>query len=199
MFACLFDKINLNNLEETMLEHTNESYVVKASARIIMAVMLLVTLVLSSHAALAGIIDGECDDTINDPGKGRQVLYHTNHYKFLRGCVRQSDDRIEDLQNLSGKECAAPRVDGCSLGESKYLFTERDQMLMKAACNEHDLCYSTYGTTKLECDGNLGANLRSLKDKHQGGYTVEAVVGAVLVFGDHDAGQNWGKDHNCRK
>lgn len=199
VFPYSFAKINLNNLEKTMLEHTNESHAVKAIAGIIMVVMLLVAFVLSPNAALAGIIDGECDDTINDPGKGRQVLYHTNHYKFLHGCVRQSGDRVEDLPSLSGKECASPRVDGCSLGESKYLFTERDQTLMKAACNEHDLCYSTYGTTKLECDGNLGANLRSLKDKHQGGYSVEAVVGAVLIFGDHEAGQDWGKENNCRK
>lgn len=181
-----------------MSKYVKESYAV-AIAKIVMAIMLLVTLVLSPNTALAGIIDGECDDTINDPGKGRQVLYHTNHFVFLKGCVRQSDDRVESLPMLTGKECASERVDGCSFHESKYLFTERDQRLMKAACNEHDLCYSTYGTTKLECDANFAGNLIELRSRHQGGYVVEAVVGAVVVLGDHEAGQEWGKNHNCIK
>lgn len=183
-----------------MLGYTAESYPVKAIAKIGMAIMLAVTLVLSSSASLAGIIDGECDDTIFDPGTERQVSYHTNHYVFWDGgCVRQSNDRTESLPMLAGKGCASVRVDGCTLKQSQPLFTERDQRLMKAACNEHDLCYSTYGTTKLECDGNFAGNLIDLRSKHQGGFVVEAVVSAVLVLGDHQAGQDWGREHNCIK
>jgi len=142
----------------------------------------------------------DCADTIDDPGKDTWVTYHTNKWSIWR-CVRQSGDRKQCLPQLLGGSCAAPRVDGCSIPDSvAWTFTDRDKKIMKAACNEHDLCYSTAGVEKKYCDGALQENLNYLKNKFDGTFTVSVVVGAVVEFGDsgYESGQKWGEDNNCR-
>ena len=167
--------------------------------RLIISVLLILPC-LPPTSALAGPLG--CQDTILDPDKDTRIKYHTNHFVwnwFMSKCEKQSGTRYQDLPETDGRSCAEPRIDGCSLHESKYLFTERDKNLMKAACNRHDLCYSTYGTTKLDCDSQFGVNLDYAKSKFDGTYTTSVIVAAVLALGDHASGQRWGKAHNCKQ
>lgn len=165
----------------------------KVSAFSLPALFVVATLGLTTGTGWA-----DCPDTILDPGDDTSVHYHNNHLT-ITGCAKLGSNKTWGIPDNSGEKCAASRIDGCSLHESKYLFTERDKKLMTPACNEHDLCYSTYGTSKLGCDGELGKNLDAIKRKFNGSFQTGVVVSAVLLLGDHQAGQNWGKDHNCSK
>lgn len=142
-----------------------------------------------------------CDDEIFDPGTGLRVLYKNCYASFpLFQCESKGGQKNAIIPVRRGRDCAAPRIDGCSIPSTVGLsFTKRDHRLMKAACNEHDRCYSTHGIPKSQCDADLWKNLSFIKNKFNGYFTVKAVVGGVLAFGDesYSAGQSWGKSHNC--
>jgi len=144
-----------------------------------------------------------CGDQIEDPGKDTAVHYKNQSFNWKHAaCEPSSGVKKYPLSLHSAKTCAAPRIDGCSLHEAKYLFSDRDKKLMTASCNIHDLCYSTYhdepaAIAKVKCDTEFGENLTVAKLKFGGTYNVTTVVSAVLVFGGISGGQAWAKDHKC--
>lgn len=164
-------------------------------------IRILILLVgLFSTQVVAGIIDGQCDDTIYNTGNDIHVRYHNNSWSWGK-CKKSSAKRNWWIPHKRGKSCADSRVDGCSYGLAKIAFTERDKKLMRPSCNEHDLCYSTKGNSKKDCDNDFKNNLKKTKKKFQGGFVVDTLYDAVLVLGEksYKNGQAWGAKHKCKK
>jgi len=165
--------------------------------KVIGTIILLVGLFLTQGTA--GLF--ECDDTIYKSGKNIHVHYHNNHESW-GSCVRLHDNANWYIPKRRGKSCANARVDGCSIPDAvQGLFTVRDMRLMTPSCNEHDLCYSTKGNSKKDCDDDFKKNLNKTKSKFQGGYVTTAIYEAVNKFGDksYKDGQAWGKGKKCYK
>ncbi|MGB0959174.1 MAG: ricin-type beta-trefoil lectin domain protein [Halocynthiibacter sp.] len=183
----------------------------------IRTVALTVAAILFSSHVMA-----DCDDTIErvgvyDTGAGNgpavnyknvrdyaSVAYHTNKYHtgdikkaFTdAGCKKLSGTKHWPLPSVVGAECAKTRIDGCSIPKDvRKLFSERDLKLMTGACNAHDLCYSTAGTFKVQCDFELQDNLQAIKKEFSGSFIIKAITNPVMAFGDHHAGQQWGQKH----
>ena len=152
-------------------------------------------------SALSNQVLADCPDTILDAGKYSKVRYHNNGYNVLKfACEKQGHDKQVKIPHRSGRDCAVKRVDGCSIPNSvKNIYTKRDLALMKASCNRHDLCYSTYGMSKHTCDKEFEDNLNFSRKKFGGTYVTSAIVGAVVIKGQdsYKNGQDWGKEHSC--
>lgn len=162
-----------------------------------MGLLSLMLTVLSSTAY------ADCGDTIlsvSDGGKDISVHYHNNKYDWLKArCEKSGHDKHWTIHHRTGKRCALPRVDGCSLHGSGHLFSTRDKRLMTPSCNQHDLCYNSYGNDRIHCDNEFYKNLNDTRREFGGSFSAETVYSAVLVGGEKTfkKDQDWAKEH-CR-
>ena len=132
----------------------------------------------------------------------RVKYYHNKWHTDLPKppeCKKSGSDKYWTIPKRDvGAFCAKPRVDGCSYGKSSFAFSDRDKKLMTPSCNQHDLCYNTYNTKKETCDKQFRDNLYASQKEFGSVINVEVIYQAVVHFGNHDHGQDWGKEHDCK-
>lgn len=162
--------------------------------------ILVLFLGLFSTQVVAGIFDRQCDDTIYTSGKNIHVSYHNNSWSWGK-CKKSSDKKHWLIPHIRGKSCADSRVDGCSYDLAKIALSERDKKLITPSCNEHDLCYSTKGNVKKDCDDDFKKNLKKTKKNFQAEFDVDVIYDAVVLFekSAYEDGQKWGKTNKCKK
>ncbi len=79
------------------------------------------------------------------------------HHCEANGSVQLAASRYCDMQGCVG---ALQRTDGCSIPVPGMNAIYNG--LFKSACDLHDICYDTVGTTQRECDANFYDNLMAL-------------------------------------
>jgi hypothetical protein len=84
-----------------------------------------------------------------------------------------------NFSSCSREKIRNARADGCSGGAA----ADRGRFL--AACNEHDICYSTLGMPKIDCDELFWENMHDICD-HDGDVFCEVGADAFYLFVVHD-------------
>jgi hypothetical protein len=187
-----------------------------------MAILSINSLNKTLHTALflaitSSLAAGDCPDTVlsgdfeDMPNKGSIDYYvsvgqcwHCPWYKpwecECRPCGDQTTHylnyRVDETSFCSRKEIRNRRADGCSGG------LPADKARFLAACNEHDICYSTLRVPKSECDADFLLNMYDICD-HDGDIfckdAAETMAGFVALAGAEFTGYNgnqmWAAEH----
>ena len=159
----------------------------------------LLTLLLFTGLVSTSAMAGGCPEDILTPDdKDTRVKYIDKHFKLRKfKCIERGGPQYWNLPKVSGKECAKTRVDGCNFGRGSFVFASRDRDLITPSCNAHDLCYSTFGLSKEQCDNEFATNLQKTVDHWDGTYSIRIPYTTVIKDGNtsnYDAAQAWAKE-----
>lgn len=119
---------------------------------------------------------------------------HTRNIKY----------KTKGYGKCSRNKIASKRADGCSAPSGKYkklYLSTPYKKKFKAACDEHDVCYATYGKKKRDCDKAFDRNMADMCKRAGKGCKpmAYAFFNAVFLAGlpSYRNGQKYANE-NCK-
>lgn len=103
-----------------------------------------------------------------------------------------SSEDVNEVMRTRFPQSAFPYYEspnGCSTDISGYRLPLRWNNAFRAACNNHDICYSTPGSSKNDCDRQFLAEMTRVCNSDSGPILCQAAASTYHYFVDRDGGE----------
>jgi len=141
---------------------------------------------------LPSIIWADCDDDRFKCGNGKHTITWSKCYDWSEfSCTAcHSQNFLEHDWECNGynaevcKTDSTERADGCSYPDEVEIAGVRvktpkngfDQFFTEA-CNQHDICYATFGRSREKCDDDFSTNMNSICRAYPDSINIPGVIG----------------------